>query len=303
MEGRVISDREGAGLYLPMTFYTGGAERLRIDTSGNVGIGTTTPMARLQLDNAIDTNGYDVGKIRFYEDGASIYGIGVSSSQMNYRAAGDHVMYSGTSEVARISSGAALTLGNRLRVGQFATFNSLTNENDWLRLCTFGSSNIPRYVRFLLSSGAHDNWLVEFSPGAGGDNLRAKVTLLGSYIYYSVYPLHWRICGEGTNAACHIDIKFGGSTTPNTYTITVLESYITALESYIFAGASNMATFPCTNVGTSVNGGAGASWGVQLGTTSAITYREVELVPGYYAWTGINLVRTNGTIAANTVVV
>lgn len=31
----VLADRNGTGTYLPMTFYTGGSERMRIDTSGN----------------------------------------------------------------------------------------------------------------------------------------------------------------------------------------------------------------------------------------------------------------------------
>jgi hypothetical protein len=36
--------------YLPMTFYTGGSEKVRIDTSGNVGIGTSSPQGRLQIN-------------------------------------------------------------------------------------------------------------------------------------------------------------------------------------------------------------------------------------------------------------
>jgi hypothetical protein len=40
-EVRVVSGARGTGSYLPMTFYTGGSEKMRIDTSGNVMVGQT----------------------------------------------------------------------------------------------------------------------------------------------------------------------------------------------------------------------------------------------------------------------
>jgi hypothetical protein len=48
-EVAVSSARNGTGTYLPMTFYTGGSERVRVDTSGNVGVGTNAPASRLHI--------------------------------------------------------------------------------------------------------------------------------------------------------------------------------------------------------------------------------------------------------------
>jgi hypothetical protein len=57
---RIDSTISGTGTYVPITAYTGGSERMRIDTSGNVGIGTSSPAHRL------DVNGQLQAKSQFY---------------------------------------------------------------------------------------------------------------------------------------------------------------------------------------------------------------------------------------------
>jgi hypothetical protein len=89
----------GMALYVstasPLTFWTNSAERLRIDESGNVGIGTTTINVPLQFANVAGTAG-DPNKIRLYDTGtASHYGFGVATSQLTYTSGNGaaHIFY------------------------------------------------------------------------------------------------------------------------------------------------------------------------------------------------------------------
>jgi hypothetical protein len=77
-EAQVQSTISGTGTYLPMTFYTGGSERMRLDTGGNVGIGTSSPTSKLQVVGSVLVTGSG-NALRVNEDGAGTKVISIRS--------------------------------------------------------------------------------------------------------------------------------------------------------------------------------------------------------------------------------
>jgi hypothetical protein len=61
-DSRINAGLRGTASALPLTMYTSNTERLRIDTSGNVGIGTSSPTKQLTVANDASISGLTVGK-------------------------------------------------------------------------------------------------------------------------------------------------------------------------------------------------------------------------------------------------
>ena len=120
---------QGGGAYLELgaqdrvIFATGGtigsaAERARIDASGNVGIGTSSPSARLEVAYSNDDDGFVIrniargGKYRFLTSGISANFLSLQSYN---GSAYDTLLLAGAGYFA-VSTGAAGATSERLRV-------------------------------------------------------------------------------------------------------------------------------------------------------------------------------------------
>jgi hypothetical protein len=152
----------GTGTYLPMLFLTGGAERLRIDTSGNVGIGASSITTKLQLAGTTSVAYTTTGSSLLPVTSEPILGF-VSGGQGAYVGAANTGAGFGAHLVFGTATGAA-SYAERMRidtsgnVGIGTVSPNLTSSN---RALTINASTAAGLSALELASGGTLNCFLQ----------------------------------------------------------------------------------------------------------------------------------------------
>jgi hypothetical protein len=115
---RILSSFDSTGAFKPLTFLTSDAERMRINSSGNVGIGTTNPVRSLVVSNN-GAEGLEIGPGDKHGDAsgsvsAIYYNRATSAYIQNIQDASLYIWRTSGTERMRIGSGGDVAIGKAL---------------------------------------------------------------------------------------------------------------------------------------------------------------------------------------------
>ena len=194
-ESRITSGIRGTGTYLPMTFYTGGSERARIDTSGNVGIGTASPAKTLHISGSAYSNLLRIQNTGGTQSGVELTNTGSGANPPTIGSKSDALFFE-TSNVERmripatggIQSVNCVSVGNATpsTSGSGITFpatqsassdaNTLDDYEEGTFTPTLGASTNPTGVTYTnqigfyrkIGSFVHVTGFISFTTYTGG---------------------------------------------------------------------------------------------------------------------------------------
>jgi Chaperone of endosialidase len=153
---QLVSGINGTGTYLPLTFYTGGSERVRVDTSGNVGVGTASPSQRIGIASGSDGTGVGDG-IAFWGSSTNkqaailSYNTGSYNGDLRFYTSAASTASTTVSERMRIDSSGNLLVNTTTAYGRISAIGAAGGTSLYLTDSTYSTLSIKHLSGFILS--------------------------------------------------------------------------------------------------------------------------------------------------------
>lgn len=194
---QLVSGINGTGTYLPLSFYTSGAQKMQLDTAGNLGLGVTPSATRAtwnqfsigaSLNITADKTG--VGGANYFHN---VYNTG-SSYYLTNGPAEYYQMYNGEHVWYNAGSG---TAGNAITFTQAMTLNASGN----LLLGGTSTSGFISGRNLLMNSPAAQANKIVFTVNGGSEGFIYHASNELAIGAPSGQSINFQIAGSGTKAS------------------------------------------------------------------------------------------------------